>query len=134
MTLKSACSLFAATVKFQLRGAAMAALALTFLAAGGSLKAQCARIDSQTPVYFNHNGGYGYLHVTASPTCSWLLDFEPGSPPLALTFRTNRWGAGSGYVYYTVSPNYTRGEERGNVHVHGYPYDWQQIRVNPYPY
>jgi len=135
MTLKSARSLFAATVKLQLRGAAMAALALTFLATGGTLKAQCARIDSGTPQYYNHNGiQTAYVHVTASPNCSWLLDYEAGTPSAVVAFISNRWGTGSAWVSYRVYPNTGRGEERGNIHVHGYPYDWVQIRVNPSPY
>jgi hypothetical protein len=77
MTLKSACSLFTATVKHQLRGTALALLALTFLATG-SLKAQNCPLSSYTilPASWSYSWmgtTNGSVTVSAPAGCWWTL-------------------------------------------------------------
>jgi hypothetical protein len=132
MTLKSALSLFAATVKHQLRCTAMTVLALTCLDAG-ALKAQNCPANyyalypaTTLPGNFSHNGGPGWVYVyTALPSCTWTLIKEPYSGNFLGNFQfaggaQTVSGRGSGYVYYNMAANLTYGMVQGNVHIQNY--------------
>jgi hypothetical protein len=105
------------TLKHQLRGTALAVLALAFLTAGTGFAACNGPVSISPPnAYIPASGGWDYVDVTAPPGCLWTV---ATTDPRWIILAYGTQGVGNGRIWFFVNYNPTDAPRSAEVHLMG---------------